>query len=175
MNDDFPDLEAELQRMRPRLPSLELRNRLATALDRPDAPTAPRASAPLSTTSWWPWKWALGSAAVAAVVALALVTARRPGSVEQAADQTARPTEGAVAGPLPATAAVPDLYKPVSAENVLYDSRDEGLVILDDGTAARRVFQRYLDTYTWRNSRTNASLRWTVPRDEVRVIPVRAY
>ena len=45
----------------------------------------------------------------------------------------------------------------------------------DDGTAAHRVFQRYLDTYTWRNPRTNASLRWTVPRDEVRVVPVRAY
>ena len=48
-------------------------------------------------------------------------------------------------------------------------------VTLDDGTTAHRVFQCYLDTYTWRNPRTNASLRWTVPRDELRVIPVRAY
>jgi hypothetical protein len=28
-----------------------------------------------------------------------------------------------------------------------------------------------VDTYTWKNPRTNASIKWTVPRDEIRVIP----
>jgi hypothetical protein len=175
MNDDFSDLEAELKRMRPRAPSAELRNRLAAALDRPDAPPAPAATARRSAIPRPAWQWALGFTAVAAAVVLALVTARQPALVDPVADQTARSANGTVVAPIPPATSAADFYKPVSAENVLYDSRDEGLVTLDDGTAARRVFQRYLDTYTWRNPRTNASLRWTVPRDEVRVIPVRVY
>jgi hypothetical protein len=40
-----------------------------------------------------------------------------------------------------------------------------------DDTSARQVRARYVDTYTWKNPRSNASLKWSVPRDEVRVIP----
>jgi hypothetical protein len=47
-------------------------------------------------------------------------------------------------------------YKPVSAEKVVYGARDEGVVILDDGTTARRLSKHYVDTITWRNPRTNA-------------------
>jgi hypothetical protein len=175
MNDDFSDLEAELKRMHPCAPSSELQTRLAVALDRPAAPTAPPASASRSAIPWPSGKWVLWPTAAAAAVALALVTARWPDSIKPSADQTAHPVNGTVGGLIPATTASADLYEPVSAENVLYDSRDEGLITLDDGTTAHRVFQSYLDTYTWRNPHTNASLRWTVPRDEVRVIPVRAY
>jgi anti-sigma-K factor RskA len=175
MNDDFSDLEAELKRMRPCAPSSELQARLAATLDRPAAPTAQPVRIDRSANSRRAWKWVLWPAAVAAAVVLALVTMRQPDSVKTTAGQTAHPIGGNEAGPLAASTAAADLYEPVSAENVLYDSRDYGLVMLDDGTAAHRVFQRYLDTYTWRNPRTNASLRWTVPRDEVRVIPVRAY
>jgi hypothetical protein len=49
---------------------------------------------------------------------------------------------------------------------------DEGLVTLADGTPARRVRSSYVDTITWKNPRNNASLRWSVPREEVRVVPV---
>jgi anti-sigma-K factor RskA len=175
MNDDFSDLEAELKRMRPCAPSSELQARLAKALDRSAAPTARPANTHRSTISWRSWKWVLWPTAAAAVVVLVLVTARRPDPIKPDANPTTHPASGTVVGSIPPTAASTDLYQPVSAENVLYDSRDEGLVTLDDGTAAHRVFQRYVDTYTWRNPRTNASLRWTVPRDEVRVIPVRAY
>jgi len=71
--------------------------------------------------------------------------------------------------PVPAAAAA---YKPVSAENLLYSQRDEGLVTLADGTTARRYRSSYVDTITWKNPRTQASLRWSVPRTEERVIPV---
>ena len=175
MNDDYSDLEAELKRMRPCAPSSELLTRLAATLDQPAASSASPVGTHRSVFSWRTWRWVLGSTAVAAAVALAIVTTHRSVPVGPTADQTAHPANGMVTAPIPATPASPDLYKPVSVENVLYDSRDEGLVTLDDGAAARRVFQRYLDTYTWRNSRTNASLRWTIPRDEVRVIPVRTY
>ncbi|MBA4138255.1 MAG: hypothetical protein C0518_13145 [Opitutus sp.] len=66
-----------------------------------------------------------------------------------------------------------DAYRPVKAANVLYDLQDEGPVLLEDNTPARRVRARYVDTYTWKNPATNASLKWSVPRDEVRVLPAR--
>jgi hypothetical protein len=66
-------------------------------------------------------------------------------------------------------------YKPVSSEKYVYGSRDDGLVILDDGTTARRLSRRYVDTITWRNPQTNASMRWSVPREEIQVIPISAY
>jgi hypothetical protein len=45
-------------------------------------------------------------------------------------------------------------------------------VTLADGTPARRVRQSYVDKITWENPRSNASLVWSVPREEVRVVPV---
>jgi hypothetical protein len=63
-------------------------------------------------------------------------------------------------------------FKPVAAENVLVSARDEGLITLADGTPARRERLHYVDTITWQNPRTNASLRWSIPREEVRVIPI---
>jgi hypothetical protein len=65
------------------------------------------------------------------------------------------------------------MFKPVAAENVLYAASDEGPVTLDDGTSARRERLSYIDTITWKNSRTNASVRWTVLREEIRVVPVK--
>lgn len=62
--------------------------------------------------------------------------------------------------------------KPVAAENLLVSAQDEGVVTLDDGTQARRERRRYIDTITWRNPRTNASLIWSVPREEVLVVPI---
>jgi hypothetical protein len=74
----------------------------------------------------------------------------------------ARPTEMAAAS----------VYKPVSSEGVLYQTRDEGLITLADGTPARQVRDSYVETITWKNPKTNASLRWTVPHEEVRVVPI---
>ena len=70
-----------------------------------------------------------------------------------------------------ASAGARDAYRPVKAANVLYDLQDEGPVLLEDNTPARRVRARYVDTYTWKNPATNASFKWSVPRDEVRVLP----
>ena len=82
--------------------------------------------------------------------------------------------KAAVAPVAPALAPARTLttYKPVSAQNLLYDSRDEGLVTLADGTTARRYRSSYVDTITWKNPGTQASLRWSVPRTEERVVPV---
>jgi hypothetical protein len=64
------------------------------------------------------------------------------------------------------------VFKPVAAQNVLLASTEQGGVTLADGTPARRVRRAYLDTITWENPRTHASLIWTVPREEVRVTPI---
>jgi hypothetical protein len=90
-----------------------------------------------------------------------------------------RPEPASVATPTPPPSHVGPLserrdavLKPIAAEKVLISADDEGVVILDDGTTARRERLQYVDTITWRNPRTNASLRWTVPREEVRIVPV---
>jgi hypothetical protein len=74
--------------------------------------------------------------------------------------------------PAPARNADDVTLKPVAAENLLIAARDEGLVTLGDGTTARRERLQFVDTIVWRNPRTHASLTWTVPREEVRVVPV---
>ncbi|OHE77853.1 MAG: hypothetical protein A3G75_14495 [Verrucomicrobia bacterium RIFCSPLOWO2_12_FULL_64_8] len=67
------------------------------------------------------------------------------------------------------------VFKPVRAGNLHYASLDEGFVWLADGLPARRVLDRYIDTFEWRDSRTNASVEWKIPREEIRIIPVSAY
>jgi hypothetical protein len=146
MDDELSQFEAELKRLRPAAPSRELLARLAGEIE-PAAVPAPRAA-----RAWWLWAGALPAAAALAVF---LINGRRA-----EVDDT----------PAPVIAA--GEFKPVAAENVLYAARDEGFVTLADGTTARRERLNYVDTITWQNPRTHASLKWTVPREEVRVVPV---
>ena len=160
MDDELLSLEAELKNLLPAAPSARLARKVERALAEP----APAASAPAPAVivrrpsrAWWLYASALPVAA--AVTFLLVVTARQTPPAQAKAVAVAEP-------------AAPS-FKPVAAENVLYAVRDEGLVTLDDGTAARRERLHYVDTITWRNPRTNASVRWTVPREEVRVVPVK--
>lgn len=148
MDDELQQLEAELKRLRPVAPSRELWQRIGQEL-------TPPAQARQGGVGAWVWLTALPVAA-ALIVFLALTTRRSaPTSTES-----------------PAAGVSPALLKPVAAQNLLYAARDEGLVVLDDGTTARRERLNYVDTITWKNSRTHASLTWSVPREEVRVVPV---
>ncbi len=63
-------------------------------------------------------------------------------------------------------------FKPIASEEILYAAHDDGVVQLADGRLARQTRRSYLDKVVWRNPETNASLTWSVPRDEVRVIPL---
>lgn len=160
MDDDFQDLEAELKRLRPVVPSRDMLVRLETELAPAVGPTA---IGRRGSRAWWLWAGALPIAAALAV-AFVIATRRPPVS------QHDRP----LAANSPSAAAADEaVFKPVAAENVLYAVSDEGPVTLDDGTAARRERLSYVDTITWKNPRTNASVRWTVPREEVRVVPVK--
>ena len=168
MDDDLINLEAELKRLRPAAPTRDFLARMARELDTPAAP-APVVRRPARL--WWLWAGALPAAAALAVM-ITLVTRRQPATPTRATSTpvavTAKPS---VAEQLVAESKA--AFKPIAAENVLYSVLDEGLVTLEDGTPARRERLNYVDTVTWKNPRTNASVRWTVPREEVRVVPVK--
>ena len=152
MDDELSQLEAELKSLRPTAPSPELLARLGRELE-------PQQRRRRDYTRWF-WAAALP---VAAAVAIMI----RFSAVRDTGDQLAVPVPIAAAD---ASTSAP--FQPVAAENVLYAAEDEGLVTLSDGTPAHRERLNYLDTITWKNPRTNASVRWSMPREEVRVVPV---
>lgn len=162
MDDDLSLLEAELKRFRPAAPSRELHERIGADLSRSSSDVTTGAMP--RRIRWW-WVCA-GALPVAAALVVGLIIGSR---------RSVAPVPAVAAAPATVRSAPPmtEMFKPVSAENVLYAVSDEGLVTLEDGTAARRERLNFVDTITWKNPRTNASVRWTLPREEVRVVPVR--
>jgi hypothetical protein len=171
MDDDLLKLEAELKRLRPAAPTRDFLARIERELATPIAPPAAapvRRPAPL----WWLWAGALPAAAALAVMVTLAARNRSP----SAAPKPVAAPIAAVEKPTVAEQLVAEstaAFKPIAAENVLYAARDEGLVTLADGTPARRERLNYVDTFVWKDPRTNASVRWTVPREEVHVVPVK--
>jgi hypothetical protein len=159
MDDDLLQLEAELKRLRPIAPSKALVARVRQEL-------AGQSPAPAHFRLHWLWATLLPAAAMVAIV-VALFSQKPDLS---AGRPKATPDASPTAGGTESTREAP--FKPVSAENVLVAASDEGLVTLEDGTPARRERRHYVDTIMWKNPRTNASLTWTVPREEVRVVPI---
>lgn len=152
MDDEFAYLEAELRALRPYKPSWDLKERVGREIN---------STAPAPARRGPAWTWAVLFPGVAAAVAL-LLGVVAPRWESPGAAHSARMTGASAAGGL----------KPVRMEKVLVEADDEGLVVLADGTQARRERLQYVDTVVWRNPRTNASLTWTVPREEVRVVPI---
>mgnify|MGYP001551091292 FL=1 len=153
MDDDLTQFEAELKRLRP----APLPRGLVARLEAELAPVGRRTS-----PAWWLWA---GVLPVAAAFAVMIVLAAN-------SDGTRTPSPAARKNAAALVAPAPAAFKPIAAENLLYATQDEGLVTLADGTPARRERLSYVDTITWRNPRTNASEHWSVPREEVRVVPV---
>ena len=179
MDDELSQLEAELKRLRPAAPTRDFLARIERELSPPIATPVVAPVVRRPARLWWFWAGALPAAAAAIAVIVTLAVRNPPPSVPKdvtirsdsvAATPSPAPDLSSLPPALPASSAS---FKPVAAENVLYAAQDEGLVTLDDGTPARRERLNYVDTITWKNPRTNASVRWTVPREEVRVIPVK--
>ncbi|HVU34638.1 MAG TPA: hypothetical protein VHE61_14485 [Opitutaceae bacterium] len=150
--DDTDPLIEELRQLTPAAPSAVLTRRLAAELARPARRTGLR---------WW--LLGLGLPAAAAIAMLCAVWSNHRATV---GPRTA-------ATPAPPASPATDVFTPVTAENVLYAATDDGLATLPDGRAVRRERLQYIDTITWVNPRTHASLTWSIPREEVRVVPVR--
>ncbi len=151
MDDELNQLEAELRRMRPAAVPDELMLRIGRELARPAAPRPP-------AVVHWIW-----GVTVPAAAALAVWLA--PAGLRA-------PQDGGTGMRAAATTVAEAALKPVKVENVLVAAQDEGFVTLDDGTPARRARLKFVDSVTWKDPRSNASLTWTVPREEVRVMPV---
>ena len=176
MDESLQQLEDELKSLRLRSPSPQLVDRLTNELAaETDALAAPPVTVrPYTTaTNLGSWKWlgwrAAGLAAalaVGATVTFLVFQSQPPAATEP-------PARLAVTTPVDPTPAdrPADRYQPVAAANVLYDVKDEGTVEMAGGASVRQVRARYVDTYTWKNPRNNASIKWTVPRDEIRVLP----
>lgn len=166
MDDPFQDFEAELRKLHPRRPSAGLLARLERELTGPEAAARPPRRGrfpPAGAPRWFVWPAAAALLAFGGIVTVHRWTV--------GASRLAPPGSEVSAPAEPAVAA----FKPVGATKFLYASLDEGPALLSDGLPARRVCNRYVDTYTWRNPRTRASVQWIVPRAEVRLVPVDAF
>lgn len=167
MDDELQRLETELRELRPAAPAPRVADAIAEALGADmlhpemgtrcahgvNSPAAVRTRRlQVKHLTWWV---GLGALPVAALVAIAVISSSRQRSHSVVA-----------AGP-------DETLKPVRAKDVLFSAADEGLVTLADGVPARKQRLEYVGTITWRDPKTNASLTWSVPREEVRYVPVR--
>ena len=75
-----------------------------------------------------------------------------------------------IAAPRPAAPAAS--FEPVDVRDVLVSSRDEGYITLADGRPAHRLIEAHLDTIVWRNPKSAESIKWSVPREELKIIPI---
>ncbi len=169
MDENLQELENELRRLAPRAPSVRLRAALERDLDDSvrDTRMCDRA------TSSRPWKWATwplaGVGALAAVALMVLSVPELPETARGVPPVATTPSARVPDGIEGATE-LADRYEPVRASSILYDLQEGAPATLPDRTEGREVRYRYVDTYTWKNPATNASLRWSVPRDEVRLV-----
>ncbi len=170
MDNPHEDIERELQALRPLPPSATLWRRVEKEISTPGMEAKPRyrSATTLNSWKWAGWQIAAAAAAVAIVATAGVMRLVTPDSAPETSQSTSlaaarapviQPTRG-------------DLYRPVKATNVLYDMTDEGLVKLDSDLQARRTRYRYVDTITWQNQNGKATVRWSIPREEVRFIPV---
>ena len=169
MDESFHTLEAELKTLSLPRPSVSLLDRLEADLstgseNRPTKSRRYTTSTNLDSWKWSGWRVAGVAATLALFATLGLVRVQRQVPEIVAAGPTT------IAATVPVAPAASDHYQPIGATNVLYDLTDEGPVSLPGDNPTRRVRVRYLDTYTWKNPTTNASLRWSVPRDEIRLV-----
>lgn len=163
MDNSLQELENELKALQPR----RAQARWMDQINRELAAELPASARPVYTTAtnlrtwkWLGWRTVALAAALALVATLGVLSFRKTSALVTNAVAVNEPAASAQQAPV---------YQPVAAANVLYDLKDEGAVNGD--STARQVRARYVDTYTWKNPRTNASIKWTVPRDEIRVIP----
>jgi hypothetical protein len=180
MDESFHEFETELKKLHAhRLSSRligDVGTELSITLEEKAVETGSRENAAFASNTWRWLSWRGAGLAVAAAVALTTVALLKP-SRAHAPAEVARPSiASSKSQPIAHTQAsipvVDDRYQPVAVANVLYDLQDEGQVTIEGNTSMRQVRYRYLDTYTWKNPRSNASLKWSVPRDEIRVLPV---
>ena len=164
---DFSELENELKKLRPLSASPELFSRVEQGLTNvtSDDTLSSKVIRPERfRINWLSFGIALGAAAVLLIFAR-LDLNRSVKNVPVIASVTPAPR---VANGMPA-----NQFIPADASQVVYQSRDEGLIFPgESGQPVRRVRSRMRETLQWRNPATGASLRVSYPSEQVELIPV---
>ena len=164
---DFSELESELKKLRAVQPSENLAARIRCALA--EAPASAATAGLLPKLQHFRVNWlSLGVGLTAAAALFVFAHIDGDHLVKQA----------------PATASAPSASSRTNTEKadqlvvsglsqVVYNTRDEGLLFTDDATQpVRRVRSQTRETLQWRNPGTGASLRVSYPSEEVSLIPV---
>lgn len=151
--DEFSELEAELKQLRPAAISEEFVTRMEREMTREREPgrrtagTIPRGRPALGR--WW---FPLGGGLAAALVVFLL----------------ARPTPSSIraprAEPVLATATASGLV-PTGLTQVVYNSRDEGVLFAGDNMPFRRTRYQTRETVEWKDETAGASLRVSYPSE----------
>jgi hypothetical protein len=164
---DFSELEAELNRLRPAQVSDGLFQRIERALLQPqETPTAgiipPR---PSRAGTWWSLGLGLTAAAVLILLGLGFFAPQ-----QQSTSPTVSQKTRATSTPPSPTSGL----QPSALTQTVYRQRDEGLVFSPNQSERplRRVRYETRETMQWRNPQTGASLRVSYPAEQVVLTPV---
>jgi len=168
---DLSEIENELRKLRPALPSPILFERIEEAMmdGRVGASSArqPERS---------PYKWSsfgFGLAAAAVLVLFAVVKMERQQGSRKEIAQIPRESETAPLLNRAEESTSSDKFVPAGATRLVYNTRNEGLQFArGSGQPLRRFRYQTHETWQWRNPTTGASLRVSYPSEEVVLIPV---
>lgn len=165
MNDPNELFAQELRAAQPVAPAPAMKSAIARALAEESARAAgargPRLSLWLS--------WTVAGIAACAAVAFAM---RPPAQPERRGAPPAQFSSPVREAP---TTAGSNRFRAVSSADYLCGARDEGIVVLDDGVAARKLRLRYVDTVRLRATGGPEAVDVSYPREEIRFVPITAY
>lgn len=156
---DFSELEIDLKNLRPVPASSDLARRIERALE--ETPTAGVLPRPVQRAGGW-WSFGLGLTAVAALLIIGLTFFDRPPQSQTSASARQNPLTNAPG------------FQPAGLTQVVFSSRDEGLIFSPNESQAPRRRLRYetRETMRWRNAQTGASVRVSYPAEQVVLTPV---
>jgi hypothetical protein len=150
---------------RPAKPSVDLASRIEAELARP-IPAGMAGSGRLPRSSRSPVLAWLGRLSWAAAGAVAALVATAPWAERSDSARQERP--------MPATSGDSggSAFEIVDASRELVGARDEGLQIIDESEAQRRLRLSYIERLTWTNPETGAMIAYETPREGVMFMPV---
>ena len=164
MNDDFSELENQLKNFNPVPASEELFANIEEELVDLASEKDPKIVRPDRFRINWLAVGA-GLAAAAVIVIFARVNFRTPARTQNVASVSPAPAVGSTI--------TPAQLIPAGATQVVYHTRDEGLLFpRGSEEPVRRVRSRMRETLQWQNPATGASLRVSYPSEQIELIPV---
>jgi hypothetical protein len=163
---DFSEIENQLRQLRPLPPSAELCSRVEEALV--DPASEDNSGGNIVRPDRFRISWlslGMGLAAAAILLLFARVNFQRSPQPNKVASHSP--------APVVAPATINPGFIPAGATQVVYNTRDDGLLFpRGSGEPVRRVRSRLRDTLQWDNPATGASLRVSYPSEQIELIPV---